>query len=64
MGTTVNRYIIEFRINKAKELLHQKDLKLVEIAEKLGFNDANYFAKTFKKITGITPTQYKENYLL
>jgi len=63
MGTTVNRYITDFRINKAKELLKEKDFKLIEIAEKAGFSDANYFARTFKKITGITPTQYKEIYL-
>lgn len=46
------------RIEKAKELL-QKNMKIKEIAYLVGFQNQNYFAKTFKKITGYTPKEYK-----
>lgn len=59
---TLNQYITELRINKAKELLRYKNIKISDVAEKVGFVDGNYFAKTFKKITGTSPSHYRERY--
>ncbi|MBD0378994.1 response regulator [Paenibacillus sedimenti] len=61
-GSTINQYITELRIERAQELLRDRSRKLYEIAVLVGFQDANYFAKTFKKLTGMTPSEYKEKY--
>ncbi|WP_274365042.1 response regulator transcription factor [Paenibacillus thermotolerans] len=53
-------YVIELRIQKAKELLSGTDLKIYEVAEQSGFNDVKYFSKLFKKITGYSPMDYRE----
>lgn len=63
-GKTLNQFITEYRIDKAKELLRNKQAKLVEIADAVGYTDANYFTRTFKKLVGITPSEYRDRYLL
>lgn len=59
-GKTINQYITEIRIDKAKELLGDRKVKLYDIARKVGYNDENYFSKAFKKATGFSPSDYKE----
>lgn len=57
---TLNQYITDIRIEKAKEmLLHQTD-KVYEIAIKVGFTDTNYFSSLFRKQVGVTPLEFKE----
>jgi len=63
-GKTVGSFITEVRMDKAKEMLKDGRLRLYEIAERLGYSDANYFTTLFKKHTGCTPTQYMEKYYL
>ena len=58
-GKTIMEYYISLKIQKAKQLLRENDLSVGEIAERLGFSEANYFTKTFKRVTGLTPTAYK-----
>ena len=63
-GKTINEYINETRIEKARELLKENRVKLYEIATDIGFADANYFSTIFKKYIGCTPSEYREkNYL-
>lgn len=62
-GSTIGQYLTEIRMNKAQELLMDTGLKLYQIAEMVGFEDANYFAKTFKKKTGMLPSEYRESKL-
>ncbi len=57
-GTTFMDVLIGCRMQKAKELLENTDMKNYEIAERVGFNDSHYFSIAFKKITGKTPTEY------
>lgn len=57
---TINQYITDYRMEKAKELLTNKHYKLYEVATQVGFQDANYFTKIFKKVTGKTPSEFKE----
>lgn len=52
-------YVIDLRIKKAKELLVLTNLKVYEVAEKSGFNDVKYFSKLFKKVTGLSPGDYR-----
>jgi len=59
MGTSPIGYLIEVRMDKAKELLLRTDAALQDIAEGVGYNDISYFNKTFKKYTGMTPGQYR-----
>lgn len=62
-GKTVNKYITEFRITKAKELLKDSNIKMNDIALKVGYRDGNYFAKIFKKETGYSPSEYRRKFL-
>lgn len=59
-GKTFLKYITELRIEKAKELLDSGNSSVSQIASQLGFNDYFYFLKTFKRVTGLTPKQYKQ----
>ncbi|MCM3665813.1 response regulator [Mesobacillus subterraneus] len=52
-------YVIELRVNKARELLKETSLKVYEVAEKSGFRDVKYFSKVFKKLTGLSPVDYR-----
>ncbi len=54
-----NEYIVRKRMEQAKLLLLTTNLKTYQIAQMVGFNDNNYFSITFKKHTGISPSQYK-----
>ncbi|SFJ68785.1 two-component system, response regulator YesN [Paenibacillus sp. UNC496MF] len=60
-GQTINDYVNAYRIGRAKELLVDRGAKLLEVAALSGYNDAKYFAKTFKRLTGVTPSDYREN---
>lgn len=53
-------YLTNIRIEKAKELLNNKDLSMKEICLNVGYSDPNYFSRIFKKCVGKTPTEYKE----
>lgn len=60
-GVSFITYVNKLRINKALELLQDSDLPIKEIAYKVGYNNLNYFYKTFKIVTGTTPKAYKGN---
>ena len=57
-GKTVIKYFIWLKIERAKQLIRE-GLSVKEISIKLNFDTPNYFSKTFKKVTGITPSTYK-----
>lgn len=52
-------YLNEYRINRARELLRTTRLNVREVSVACGYSDANYFARVFKRITGMTPTEYR-----
>lgn len=56
---TVNEYIVELRMNKAKELLQESTSSINDITLKVGFSNQSYFTATFKKLYGLTPNQYR-----
>lgn len=58
-GTTIEKYFIAQKIEKAKELLKYDELSLCEIADRLGYSGVSYLSNQFKKQTGLTPTFYK-----
>lgn len=57
-GETVIDYLIEIRINKSKSLL-KDGFSVSETSKLVGFNDIFYFSKVFKKLEGVSPSQYK-----
>lgn len=59
-GTTLMNYLMEYRIEKAKELMMTTDRKIVEIAQMVGYADIHYFNKVFKKVTGEAPRDCKK----
>lgn len=60
-GMTFTDYMTDLRIKNACLLLKNTALSVNEVAEKVGFNDYYYFTRVFKKVTGSTPSQYREN---
>jgi len=58
----VVNYILQLRIDKAKELLLESNRYVFEISQQVGFNDTSYFNRTFKRITGYTPNEYQVLY--
>ncbi len=59
-GITIEHYIIKQRVEKIKELLTYDELDLNEIATKLGYSSTSYLINQFKKITGMTTTQFRK----
>ncbi|SHJ92854.1 AraC-type DNA-binding protein [Propionispora hippei DSM 15287] len=60
LGISIIKYIIAYRIEKAETLLSSSNEPIYTIAAKVGFFEGRHFSKTFKKITGTTPMQYKK----
>ncbi len=60
IGVTFSSYMKNYRIKKAKELLIGTDLKLYEIADKVGYSDSKYFGQVFRECTGQLPTEYRK----
>lgn len=56
--TGFNEYVTQCKVNEAKNLLADSSYKVYEIAEMLGFESAFYFSKVFKKVEGVSPTEY------
>lgn len=61
VGENFSDYLFKVRMNKAKSLLKSSNLKIYEIAEKIGIQTPKYFFKIFKNYTGLTPTEYRMN---
>jgi two-component system response regulator YesN len=58
-GIYFNEFLLNIRIVEAKKLLRQTDMRIYEIAEKVGFNNADYFVTQFEKVKQMTPTEYR-----
>ena len=57
---TFNSYLLQLRMEHAKELLRTTDWKTFEVAEHTGYPDANYFSYSFKKHVGLSPKDYRK----
>lgn len=60
VGEPFIEYTIRVKMNEVKRLLEQSPQKVYEIANKLNYRDVNYFSRTFKKIFGVSPSEYRE----
>ena len=59
MGESFIKYLTDFRMNKAKELLRCSSKRGSDISYEVGYKDPHYFSFLFKKTQGVTPTQYR-----
>ncbi len=58
-GVTITAYVLSVRITRAKSLLRFTDMSIEEVGAASGMSDANYFARSFKKMEGMTPGEYR-----
>ncbi len=59
-GVTIEQYVITQKIEKVKELLVYDELSLSQIAHQLHYSSVSHLSKQFKKVTGLTPTHFKQ----
>ena len=60
-GISFLDYLMLYRISSAKLILSGEDIPVSLVAERVGFLDASYFSRCFKKIVGVSPTEYKKS---
>ena len=58
-GVTISEYVTRRRVEEAKRFLREEYLTVSEVAYRVGFNDNHYFCTVFKKLTGVTPREYR-----
>jgi len=61
-GSTPMEYLFRIRMERAKTLLRETDIKIIDIAFECGYGSSQYFANTFKHATGETPSEYRKHY--
>lgn len=61
VGVTIQEYLISFRINKAKELMKDKQLSIGDISRSVGYDNPLIFSKIFKKVNGLSPSKYRDS---
>jgi len=59
-GLSPQQYIHQVKIEQAKDALARRNERISELARRLGFEDANYFSRLFKKLAGCSPREYRE----
>ncbi|MBD2867398.1 response regulator transcription factor [Paenibacillus arenilitoris] len=59
-GETFIEYLTRLRIDKAKTLMMNAQLRLYEIAQLVGYQDVKYFSRLFKRVVGVTPAEYRQ----
>ena len=64
VGMPLLAYFTQLRIEEAKNLLLSDEYSLQDVATYLGFEDYNYFSRTFKKIVGVPPGEYRKDFLI
>lgn len=59
-GMNLSRYIRQCRMERAKELLKETNMKIVQICEKVGFSNVSYFCQNFREYCGVSPERYRK----
>lgn len=58
-GRNFTSYLSEYRVAEARKLLEEPTINIKEVGKAVGYGDSNYFAKVFKRVTGVSPTEYR-----
>ncbi|WP_077849285.1 AraC family transcriptional regulator [Clostridium puniceum] len=61
VGVTIQDYLISFRMNKAKEMMKDRQLSIGDISRSVGYDSPLIFSKAFKKINGLSPSKYRNS---
>jgi YesN/AraC family two-component response regulator len=61
VGYSPIEYLTHLRIDRAKELLAHSDIRIKEVSQSVGYEDELYFSRIFKKIAGVSPTQFSDD---
>ncbi|MEA2068811.1 MAG: AraC family transcriptional regulator [Verrucomicrobiota bacterium] len=61
-GSTPMEYLFRIRVERAKTLLRETDIKIIDIAFACGYGSSQYFANTFKQTTGTAPSEYRKHF--
>lgn len=61
VGENFKDYIINLRVNKAKKLIEETNMKIYEICEEVGYRNVEHFSRIFKKVIGVSPNIFKKN---
>ena len=59
-GDTMSNYIVLRKIDRAKRLVREQKMNFTEISEHLGFNNPQYFSRVFKRVTGMSPSEFRQ----
>ena len=62
VGMNFNQYLNDVRIKHAKQLIEKGEQSMIDIALEVGYNNPNHFSSTFRKVTGMSPSDYKRLY--
>lgn len=60
-GITLEKYFIQQRVERVKELIVYEDLSLAQITDQLNYSSVSHFCLQFKKVTGLTPAEFKKH---
>lgn len=60
-GTGIYDYLQSVRLERAKELLGNPSIPIRSVAQRVGYTEDNYFSKAFRKLTGVSPSRYRQN---
>lgn len=60
-GKNFVNYLKELRVNEAKRLLAETNLRVIEISQRVGYENDKHFMKIFKSVSGVSPTEYRKN---
>lgn len=62
LGVSMSTYVNKLRVERAERYLLETDDSMLSIALSVGFRDANYFARVFRQLIGIQPTEFRRRY--
>ena len=60
-GSSPHSYLVEARITRAKELLCKSSVSITEVALRSGFASSSHFSVTFRRVTGLTPREFRKS---
>lgn len=58
-GKSFMKFLVEYRVDRAKEYIREGDVKIFEVANRVGYSSVTYFNQAFRKVTGMSPKEYK-----
>ena len=61
-GMTYQNYLISYRVDRAKKLLVETDLRIYEVCKLVGYNDVNHFNQVFDRAEGMKPSEFRQRY--